>query len=406
MFLISIFSLFVSTTSAQTEKKTDTISAEFKNDMAVVFGKKDSAQKTAALEYALWTDELQKYLLDSDDDFAKAITLAAKVSTVQNSKLIAKINQNNKLEQQLNDLSYQPIADALNMLLTQNDLSADALDVLSDVCFNKEIKDHCHTNILLQKRMQADSDNLQVYLRPFAMSTQANNHSTSEKLLALMANTKKSKTTLLITPETNLLIDQFLADNPVPKSYIEGMIIDYKKLSGVSAATKAKLIDLMPNYMPAFVKNSLRHLNDLPPYKPLMDYCKKHATVVVQCRDIARIMIQKSNSMIDKGIGHAVLIASFEATGDIAGAKSAKELSDQFKTSYKCIQKLGSGPHFMDNYFDPTYQKITMETTDEYEMIIQLAEYRYKKLKAQGDESAVDPNTCFDNQPQPKRRRQ
>ncbi|VAW46976.1 hypothetical protein MNBD_GAMMA02-173, partial [hydrothermal vent metagenome] len=34
--------------------------------------------------------------------------------------------------------------------------------------------------------------------------------------------------------------------------------------------------------------------------------------------------------------------------------------------------------------------------TDEYQMMIQQAELRYRNLKAQGDINATNPDSCFD----------
>ena len=65
-------------------------------------------------------------------------------------------------------------------------------------------------------------------------------------------------------------------------------------------------------------------MNDMPPYRPLLDYCQINIEAVNHCRDIAQIMIQKSNAMIDKGIGHAILIATYELERDAAGIEASK----------------------------------------------------------------------------------
>ena len=77
--------------------------------------------------------------------------------------------------------------------------------------------------------------------------------------------------------------------------------------------------------------------------------------------------------------------------------KLVKTLNDNFKKSYECVQKIASGPYSIDNNFDPEFQKITLQATDEFELVIQRAEYRYNNLKSKGDDSAVNPNTCFDD---------
>ena len=391
--LLSLFSTI--SLNAQAVKANDELPTEFTDDMAVVFGKKDSQQQAAATEYALWSNQLQEYFFNSGDTFSIAMTLSAKVSAIKNAKLVSKINQEDELTQQLNDLSYQPIADTLNLLITRKNLNQETLDVLTGLCFEEALKEYCHAKVLLQKRMESDSHNLQAYLRPFDLAVKAKDQSALKNLLVLMANSQHSHTVFLITSEMSELIDQFLADNPMPKPYIDSMITDYQKLSGISPTFKAKLTELMHAYMPSFVKSTYIYLNDLPPYRTLLDFCKQQKGAAEHCRDIAQIMINKSNTLLDKGLGHALLIASYEAEKNATGIQAAKDLNDQFKAGYQCIQQLASSEYFMDDYFDEDYQKISMSNTDQYERIIQLAEYRYRKLKSQGNENAVNPNSCL-----------
>lgn len=395
IYIIFIALLWSGLGHTKTTNESESMNADLKNDMAVAFGEKNAEQKAAAAAYAKWTAELQEHLVSSGDPFALAITLASRLSSVKTAKFMAQVQENDALSQQLNDLSYQPIADALNVMITQNVLTAESADILTAICFDDALKDYCHANVLLEKRMQLDQDNLQAYLRPFEIAKQAGNKLTLNKLLTLMTNSKHSKTVLSITPEVNAMIDEFINDNPVPQSYIDSLVADYEKLSGVSPSTKTKLAELMPDFMPTYVKASTRYLNDVPPYRTLQNYCKAYYVAAEQCREIAQIMIQKSNSMIDKGMGHAILIASYEAENNEAAAKAANALNDQFKTGYQCIQKLVNVKYPIDNSFDPEFQRIAMEATDEFEILIQQAEYLYRKRTAIGDESAVNPDSCF-----------
>ena len=251
---VFLCSLLMGSAHCFAEKKAG-MSEELKNDLGVLFKEKTSlTEKNAAVEYAQWSEQLHQHLANSGDAFAQAMVLASRVSAVQNSQLMAKINKKAELEQQLSELSYQPIADALNLLIAQDDLSPDTMDILTHVCFYAAIKDHCHANVLLQKRMRQDSDNLQVFLRPFELAGKANNAEAMRNLVTLMANSEISRSVLFITPKMNQLIDEFLAENPVPQSTIDLMVADYKKLSGVSESTKKQLDELMPKYMPFYTK--------------------------------------------------------------------------------------------------------------------------------------------------------
>lgn len=393
LFLTTGFVLSAEKTSSDT-----TFNSALKKDMEVVFGPKNQDQLAAANDYTNWVNELHRHLVASNDSFAIAMTLAARVSAVQNAGLMANINQDESSQMQLQDLSYQPIADALNLLIAQKDLSPAALNIMSGLCFDTKLKDFCHANVLIEKRMQIDSNNLQTYLRPFAIASEANNQQSMAKMITLMANSQFSHTVLFITPEMNLLLDRFMANNPVPQSFINTMIKDYQQLSGLSPTAKAQLSEFMPGYMPHYVKYSFGFLNEFPPYRPLLNCCQSNRIKVNQCRDIAQIMIQQSNSMIDKALGHSLLIATYEVQGDAEGVAAAKQLNDQFKTTYECLQELAKAEYFMDAYFDSDYHAIQQQANDEFRRLIDMANYRYKKLTAQGNEKATNPTTCLNNQ--------
>ncbi|MCX7554494.1 hypothetical protein OS175_11425 [Marinicella sp. S1101] len=395
---LGLFGLSALSANADESLSDDSNNPALKNDMGVVFGPKDQDQLAAAKDYSQWVNELYRYLVASDDSFAIAMTLAARLSSAQNASLIVNINQDESAQDKLQNLSYQPIADALNLLLTQDNLTPEAMNILSGLCFNEKLKDYCHANVLIEKRLQLDSENLQSYLQSFALASEANNQQAMAKLIALMANSQFSHTVLFITPEMNQMIDQFMANNPVPESFIESMIRDYQQLSGLSPAAKTQLPQLMPAYMPHYVKYSFGFLNEFPPYRPVLNYCKSNRIKVDQCSKIAQIMIQKSNSMIDKALGHSLLIATYEVQGDNQGVAAANKMNDQFRASYECLQDLAKAEYFMDDYFDSQYHKIQQQANDEYSRLIAMAEYRYQKFSAQGHKGMTNPTTCLNSQ--------
>lgn len=379
------------------ENKKDTYSKEnLNNDMAVAFGEKSTERQASEIEFAKWSLKLNEFLLTSDSDFAQAMTLAKMISGIESAEMMAKMHDKQDQADALNDLSYQPIADAVNQLIAKPELSSATFDILTSICFKPVLIDHCHANVLLQKRMIQDTKNLQAYLRPFDLAVKTNTNKTVNNLIQIMAASEFSQSQQgLNNPGLNTLIDDFIANNPIPQSATDNLITDYRKISGLSPTKKAQLEELMPNYMPVYIKFSYLYLNDVPPYKTVLNYCQTNIAAVPYCRKIAQIMIQQSNSMIDKGVGHSLLIATFELERDQAGIKAAQQLNDDFRQSYECIGELTSEKYFIDNYFDPEYQKINFNSSDEFETSIQLAELRYRNLKAAGDKNAVNPDSCF-----------
>lgn len=381
-----------------TKNESAQISESLKNDMAVAFGEKSAERQASELEFVTWGLELNEYLISSGDDFAHAMTLAKILSGIRFAQFKADLHEQQDKKDALNELGYQPMADQINQLIAKPELSAATLEILSSLCFYPELADHCHANVLLEKRMQLDTENLQAYLRPFNLAAQTKSTKLMDQLIQVMAASQHNRILHGLTDEMNALIDDFITKNPIPQSAIDNMIADYRQLSGVSNEKKDQLEQLMPPYMPSFVKSTYQHLNDSPAYRPLLDYCQTHIKAAHHCRKIAHVMIQKSNSIISKGVGHSILIATFELERDQAGIKAATKMNEQFRQSYECIADLVTGPHFIDARFNPDFREITESATDDYEMMIDHAKLRYKNLTAQGDESAVNPDSCFKNQ--------
>ncbi len=378
------------------ENQNNTVNKEnFNHDMAVVFAEKLVERKTSEVAFAAWGMKLNEHLIASGDDFSQAMALAKMVSGLETGKMLATLHEDTAQVDALNELSYQPLADLLNQLINQPELSAAAMDILTSICFNPEVQDYCHANVLLEKRMQQDTANLQAYLRPFALAAKANNAQTMQQLIQLMAASQYSRVPLGINDTMESLIDGFIADNPIPQSAIDNLISDYQQLSGISSEKKAQLDELMPAYMPAFIKFSFNYLNDVPPYKPLLQYCQSNLAALNACRDITEVMIQNSNSMLDKGVGHSLLIATYELERNQAGINAAQQLNEKFRNTYECVRDLTQDRYFIDNYFNPEYQKINLTSTDELETLIKLAELNHQKRLAQGDETAVNPDSCF-----------
>lgn len=370
------------------------------NNLKVIFAKPSQAQQNIDQVAAQWRLDLNEFLMASDDDFAQIMSLASTLSGIQQSKMMAKLHDNKEQISALEQINYRPFADVLNQMIAAPDSSVEALNIMTKVCYEEEIAPMCNTNALLDKRMLANSDNLQAFLRPFAVAKQANKPELMSQIVQLMSVTKHSHTPLTLTPAMNDLIDTFLQENPTPDEVLESQINEYKQLTGISDSMKARLQEELPTYMPTLIKTSYHFLTDLPSYKPLMTYCQTTFSAIKNCRKIAEIMIQKSNTMIDKGLGHAILIASFEVEQNQDGIIVAEQLNKKFRQGYECILKLNQTEYYIDDYFDPDYQKIQRQVTDEYEKIIQLADKRYRDLLAQGDTTAVNPETCFVTHPE------
>ena len=396
--LLTALSLLSTTTSAQTEPESEPkpgLNEAHINDMKTLLGPRTESQQAAVAAEAAWFRSLFEFITASGDDYSLAAILAKQLGSFKTNQLMAKIQQDQDTSDALNDTSFQPLADALNLLIAQTELSPEALDVMTALCMDEHLKDHCHANVLLEKRMRTDGFNLHAYWRPFDVARQSNNTVLQGRLLELMTLANRSHSFHYIKPTLINLIDQFMTTNPFPELATNHLMATYRQMSGLSDEKKQQLEQLMPAYLPSYVKWSFNYINDVPPYKSLIDYCQTNDQQIEACNKVADTLINASNNIMDKGMGYTLKIATAEQSGNPQDLKKAQQAHDQFKTSYQCLVELTRNEHHMDDFFNPTYRQINLEPIGEFEKLKKLAALRYQQRQAAGDKNAVDPASCL-----------
>ena len=398
--LFVALSLFSAATWAQAINESEpesepAMSEELANDMKAVFGPRTESQQAAAAAEAAWFRSLYEFITASGDDYSLAAILAKQLGSFKTNQLMAKIQHDQDTSDALNDTSFQPLADALNLLIAQAELSPEALDVMTALCLDEHIKDHCHANVLLEKRMRTDGFNLHAYWRPFDLASQSNNAVLQGRLLELMTLANRSHSFHYIKPTLTSLIDQFMATNPFPELATKHLIATYRQMSGLSDEKKQQLEELIPAYLPSYVKWSFNYINDVPPYKSLIDYCQTNKQQIESCNHVADTMINASNNIMDKGMGYTLKLATAELSGNQQDLKQAQQAHDQFKASYQCLVELTRDEHHMDSFFNPTYRQINLEPIGEFEKLKKLAAWRYQQRQTAGDKNAIDPASCL-----------
>ncbi len=347
-----------------------------------------TAEQLAAAEndYSMWFNQLNEHLLNSNDAYEKAMGLAAIINgTIGESKnSTSDIDTDGLLNNQ---------AIILNEIINQNELSESTLDVLTTWCFRPVIKTNCDHDTLLSRQIEHFSDNLNVLLIPLSIAVENQDQALIKQILTRMSEAKRSDHSHFITQAFNQTIDDYIAENPIPDTYIQAFKDDKALLSGLSIEKQPQIDSLINAYFPTSIKMSYVFLNDTPNFGTLYKVCQSTNAVYAQCLKVTQTLINNSNSMVAKGVGYATLMAMHESRGKTDLLKSVQQKQQAYKAKVQCLAKATRAGGFVDNFLDPEYQKINLQPIDELKRQQQLADYAYKKYREKIP-GLIDPKDC------------
>ncbi|TDR22416.1 hypothetical protein [Marinicella litoralis] len=347
-----------------------------------------SAEQLAAAEddFSKWFNQLNEHLINSNNSAEKVMGLAAIIN--------ATLSENNQgVDAMVTDKLLKNLSDIMNEIINQDDLSETTLDMLASWCFRPKLKVYCDHDALLDKQLKGSPDNLNVYLMPLNIALEQQDQTLIMQIIGRMSEAKRSHHSHYITPEFSQMIDQYIAENPIPTSYVAAFKDDKALLSGLSLEKQGQADALINAYFPTSIKMSYVFLNTTPAFRPLYQVCQSNKATFVQCLQITQILINQSNSLIARGVGYATLMAMHESRGKADLLKTVGEKHEAYKAKVQCLSRTVQTVNFIENFLDPAYQKINLQPIDELERKQQLAEYVYNKYK---DKHAdlKDPKDC------------
>ncbi|MCB1584038.1 MAG: hypothetical protein KDI92_13315 [Xanthomonadales bacterium] len=348
----------------------------------------DQSEKATAsqveLEYTLWFNQLNQYLLDSEDSYEVAMG----VSALLNGAL--QMPKNNGMKNQ--DLLPQ-LGSVLNELIAQKDLKPETLDLLIVWCFKAAIVNNCHRERLLEKHQQSQPDNMHVYFKPLQIAVEENNQNLGLSTIARMSQAKNNHRTIHTTEQFNKTIDNYIENNPLPESYLNYLSTD-KNLSNLTNE-KVKVDDLaIKNMAKAAIKTAYAMFYEQPDLNPLYFLCKTNMELLQQCLNITETLIKNSNTITATGLGYAISMGIYESQNNKPMFDEVKKKQESYKQLIECLSLATLSPNPVNEIFDPKYQQIQLENISEFDRIKYLAQYVYEKHKDDNPEQ-INPATCF-----------
>jgi hypothetical protein len=337
------------------------------------------------IEYAHWFNQLNQYLLTSDDNYQKAMGIA--------STLNATLNMPENNNQEAIEL-LPPQVNVLNELIAKTDLSSETLDLLVNWCFKLQIKSLCDQKTLLDKHLQQQPENLNVYFQPIQIAIEQNDPNLIKQTLKLMAQSKHSHLTYYIVPEFSQVLDNYIDKNPLPSSYVQAMINKQEFLNELDVSDNKEQQRLTKEFLKTAIKMSYAMLYSLPQVQSLYEFCKTRQEFLEECVTITQILINHSDSLNARGLGYAMLMGIHETRGqqkffDIVAAKQEK-----YRLTLHCLSKATQSSHPVKEIFDPKFQAIQLKAINEFDKIHELATYVYKKYKDENPDQ-TNPESCF-----------
>ena len=272
LFIVTI--LFVSMSSASEFEDKEIM----KHNLEVIMQEKAAEIKQAELEYNLWNNGLNKYLFEHIDPNIRVLGVRYLIRMAEGlaDEYSAQVIEN-----------QESIEELINELVSDKDISPQALIVLESICQSKKYTRKCDEKLLSKTRIEIEPDNINSYLSLLDRAVKANDVIYTNEVLTMMAQAKYNNNHYYVMPELETAIREYEKQNPFPQSYIETNKAMYAELIGFSDSKLQDMFDNMQEYMLFGLLIGYKLAIPMPNYAPIKTTCKTDLTASENCLKIA-----------------------------------------------------------------------------------------------------------------------
>lgn len=294
----------------------------------------------------------------------------------------------------MDDTQIRPLLSAekklslIKQLLESQSAQHSSLIKAQEICSKGDVADLCSHDVIQQKLEESDPDNLMVYLHPLQQAFNDQDDELAEAILERMSQTTHAKSLFQVSTAYADAVQLFMQNNPMPSNsddqkYFEELLLDSADLN----------IDEL-NHASLMMGERLGSSLFGPAYRPLSQACEVIPTVKDDCINVAQILIDKSDSIMNTMFGYSVLIKMHEVAGDEKALVMAQKQKKAFDDYWQCLGKAQAVNDGMDLFHDAKLQDMFLNGTNEAKYFEEMALYLYDKYSAEGFEDLTDPRSC------------
>jgi hypothetical protein len=363
---------------------------QLKHNLAVMMQDKSVEMENAEMEYSLWTKGLNKYLFDHSNPNVRVLGV----------QYLIQVTESLPEEYSTQIIENQDHIEALiNDLINEKDISPQALIIIESICQSKSYTRKCDEKLLSKTRIELEPDNVNSYLSLLERALHQKDIVEIAEVLAMMAQTKYNNHHYYVIPELEQAIRDYEKQNPFPQSYLDTNKQMYDDLIGLSDSKLQDMFDNMQEYSLFGLFIGYKLALPMPYYRSIMTSCESMSSSTEDCLKIAKILQNKSYSILGTVLGNAIELKILESSEDQDAYQKLKQQDESFRNGYMCLsQSLSNNENNLDNSFNLEYYHIAnkLEREEgELASLMKQAELNYQYQMAKKNKLAIDPKSCF-----------
>jgi hypothetical protein len=348
-------------------------------------------EKLAIFYNQKWTNELNDFLINHEDNDIRMIGLSESISSFNYSK------------KDLKTIDFKDIAENVNNMVANEKLNTQSLMIASEICStHPKIEESCDSELINEKLILSDPNNLVVYINSLTQAFINDDREEIDDLVHSMANSHFAKD-YSVTPEKfDSIIKQYVKDNPFYKEKID-LELNYLKTSKHFSKTKLQEIEQNPDeYL--LLSRLINYQFTIPiilRYRTIIDTCKNSYDLKQTCINIAKAMIKSNHAYTPKVIGLHILITAYNNSNQKNLVEQFTIEKDNYKSQLDCYRKIMNiSDHSSDRDYEMAYYNLYHQTIRElglFDGYKKMAELNYKKQTEFGNKGLIISKFCLKN---------
>lgn len=324
-----------------------------------------------------WAINLSKHLVQMDDVNIKFLALS-----LLDMSFLERIDTD--VESDLPVFNPQYKLSVLNQIIESPLATVPTLLAASSMC--SDLKGQCDIDQLNQKLFDLAPENLNIYLNVLEQAVKETDQELIEVILKQMSDSKYSQYLFSFTEQLVGAVDFYIRENPLNISKLE----DNSYYQSVTDNVGMDVI-LKQNTMISFL--AINHMHS-PSLSPLVIACEEWQNNGENCKAIADVLIDKSDTHLMVMMGHLLAVKVDKLFGDAASLTNSQKQKEAYSEYQSCLLKnhflLDESTYMLDQYLI----QMMIENKNELETFEKASMYIYKFLQESGTEGAVNPKEC------------
>ncbi len=351
----------------------------------LVMQEESAVKKHNQQEYSQWNSGLFDEILDSPNPNIRIFAIRNLIYPIENGDSESALT---------NKINTYKLDNFIQEILKDDSVGPQALLMLSAFC-NKKINNLCDNQRLAQKLIDLEPNNIRSYVSLLDNAVKSETPSEIEAALTTIAKAQYINNHFNTQTEFTQLVQNYIEDYPAPQSHIDKNLNAFGLTELKQQYTQIELNEHLLFSTMVGIEMAIPSDNY---YRLIKQACKDNLSSVQDCLKISNTLINNSYTVLSKWLGYDIQLSIHENEGNLDKYESINDQKKEFNHAYTCISNtlfpLSRSGFLVSKNFHRITSKIGAEK-GEFARLRKMAELIYKDQISNGNQEAINPNSCF-----------